>query len=275
MIKYVIHQIKKILKFLNLKSVKIKKNQEILDFIKQKLFIYYTGHDLIRLGNKGDGGYLCPNILNKIEHCLSLGVGNSSSFEDELLSRYNIKSYLVDGTVNYIGNHHFTKKNINAYNDENNITLEECFSEIFNKKDKTKDEKMGENKKNLILQMDIEGHEIEAILSISEDVLKRNKVLIIEFHHFNKLYDDTIFNLYNSLFTKILKNFTICHIHPNTHCGTTSFGKLEIPNTLEITFINNEEIITKRKIDYELPHYLDEKNIKNDPNLVLPKIFYY
>ena len=35
----------------------------------------YTGYNLLRLGNEGDGGYLLPDCLSGIECCLSPGTG--------------------------------------------------------------------------------------------------------------------------------------------------------------------------------------------------------
>jgi hypothetical protein len=59
------------------------KNSELNNFTK-KLFIYNAGYNLIRIGKKKDGGYLIPDILNKINYCFSPGVGLSTDFEDYL-----------------------------------------------------------------------------------------------------------------------------------------------------------------------------------------------
>ena len=69
-------------------------------------FIYDSGHELKRRGNLNDGGYLIPNILNEIEFNISPGVGLNTSFEDNLL-QHGIKSFLIDGTVDYNGKHFF------------------------------------------------------------------------------------------------------------------------------------------------------------------------
>ncbi len=95
----------KFLSFFNFKITEISNQNNLLLFL-DKIFIYHTGHDLIRIGEKGDGGYLIPNILNKIEYCISLGVEYTTTFEDHL-SKYNIKSFLVDGSINYTGQHQF------------------------------------------------------------------------------------------------------------------------------------------------------------------------
>jgi len=259
---YIGSALNKFLSLFNFKITEISNQNNLLLFL-DKIFIYHTGHDLIRIGEKGDGGYLIPNILNKIEYCISLGVEYTTTFEDHL-SKYNIKSILVDGSVDYTGKHQFIKKYINTYNDKNNLTIEKMFSEI----------KEITNNKNLILQMDIENFEIEAILSTSLETLKKFKILVIEFHHFKYLNHPAILQIYERLFTKILKEFTICHIHPNTACGVTNINKIKIPDLLEITFLNNEEVKLKEKIDYNLPHKFDTKNYEDDDEIILSDIFY-
>jgi hypothetical protein len=114
--------------FLNKKfSLKKFEQKKVENFLK-KIKIIDSGHKLIRIGENTDGGYLLPNILEQIEYCFSPGVGNSVTFEDHLL-KYNIKSFLADGTVNYNGKHDFIKKNLNSFNDEKNITLESWINE--------------------------------------------------------------------------------------------------------------------------------------------------
>ena len=132
-----------------------------------KIFIYDCGYQLIRVGDKKDGGYLIPDILYKIKYCFSPGVGTNSSFEDNL-KKFKIKSFLADGTVQYSGKHDFIKKNLNTFNDEKNITLEDWIRIKLKKK----------NSNNLILQMDIEGSEIGVIYNTRESVLKKFAILI-------------------------------------------------------------------------------------------------
>ena len=83
--------------------------------------------NLIRIGGGGDGGYLVPNDLNDIQFCMSPGVADSSSFEFQLASDYNIVCCLADFSVDAPAvNHplfHFTKKFISSYNDDQNIRL--------------------------------------------------------------------------------------------------------------------------------------------------------
>jgi len=264
-IKYKINYlIKKIFFKFNLILNKYQDNtKKLVDQFLTKIKIIDSGHKLIRIGADSDGGYLIPDILDQIEYCFSPGVGNMSSFEDHL-SRFKIYSFLADGTVNYNGKHNFIKKNLNSFNDENNITLETWVNDKI--KDKSNDK--------LLLQMDIEGSEIEVLYNSDINFLERFKCIIIEFHHFDKIIDSLGLKIYSDIFDKILKTHYICHIHPNNYGGSTFINGNEIPNVLEITFVNKKIAKCAKKIEYNLPHKFDRDCDQNIKPLECPKLFY-
>lgn len=235
---------------------------EIYFFLK-KIQIIDSGHELIRIGPNFDGGYLVPNILDQIEFCFSPGVGNCSSFENNL-SNYNIKSFLADNTVDYFGEHNFIKKNLNSFSDEKNITLEDWVNEKISSR----------SNNNLLLQMDIEGSEIECLYNTSINCLDRFKIIIIEFHHFHYILNHLGLKIYNYLFDKILKTHHIVHIHPNNVGPTLNICSNEITNGYEITFINKKDCKYVKKINYSLPHKYDYKNASSLPDVKCAKIFY-
>ena len=74
-----------------------------------KFFKPNFNYELNRIGKNNDGGYLVPNILSSIEYSFSLGVGNSISFDNDL-KKYNIKSFLLDKTIDSIEDFDFIKK---------------------------------------------------------------------------------------------------------------------------------------------------------------------
>ena len=223
------------------------------------------GFNLIRVGPNNDGGYLIPDILNEIEDCFSPGIGNIYEFEKELRTK-NISLFLADNTVDKenikIDKFDFIKKNLSSKNDKNEITLEKWI------KDKSK-----YNNSNLLLQMDIEGSEYEVINSTSTECLELFKVMIIEFHFLEKLYNRLSYNIFSSCIKKILKSFEIAHIHPNNCQGTFNICGEKLPTAIEITFIRKDLCRKKGKVD-NLPHKFDQKNIKGLPEIKLSKRWY-
>ena len=85
-----------------------------------------TKFKLIRVGGANDGGYLIPDDLDGIAACFSPGVADTASFEVGLCCR-GIGSHLADGSVDGapkgITPLSFTKKYLDGYNDETNISL--------------------------------------------------------------------------------------------------------------------------------------------------------
>jgi len=255
---------------LNYISIKLKipiyfndvKKSEILKFL-EKCKIYDTGHKLIRVGPKLDGGYLVPDILNEINYCYSPGVGESLKFEDDLYNKYNIKCYTADGMIEKPNTiHYFLNKNIGLENSDTEIRLESWINLNTN-----------ENQ-NLMLQMDIEGSELAVLLNTPQNILKKFKIMVIEFHNFTDIRTKLGISIYNTLFKKILEDHVICHCHPNNMGGQILINGIKIPRIIEFTFINKKLIKKKEKINYTLPHPHDIKNYSAAPEIYLDKIFY-
>ena len=95
---------------------------------------------------------MIPNILEGIKYCFSPGIAENANFEKELSDKYNIKSFMLDLSVDNPpvenDSFEFLKKNLNVYNNKENITFEDWFMEA-----------VGQNSGEAILQMDIEGYE--------------------------------------------------------------------------------------------------------------------
>lgn len=220
-----------------------------------------TNKTLIRIGDYSDGGYLIPNDLVGIEACFSPGVSTEASFETEL-AKYNIKSYLADYSVEGppVKNKFFDfeKKYLGTENTDMYMTLESWMNQ------------KGPINGNAILQMDIEGAEYAVIYQTPLEILKKFRIMVIEFHNLDNIFSQGGFDLIYLTFQKILSQFEIVHIHPNNVWPPLSNGEYEVPPLIEFTFLR------KDRIDYmspslNFPHPFDVKNFKNKPDIILPK----
>lgn len=222
------------------------------------------GIDMIRIGGPQDGGYLVPNDLEGIEYCFSPGVGGISDFEEQL-AQMHIKSFLADYSVDapLVGRADFTfdKKFLGVFDREEYFTLETW-----------KEKYLKDYAGDLLLQMDIEGCEYEVILNIPDRLLNQFRILVIEFHNLDRLFDPFVFNLYNSCFEKLLQYFNVVHIHPNNTEGSVIRGTINVPKLMEFTFINKRRV-TPIRLQVEFPHRLDADCFPAT-SLVLPKIWY-
>lgn len=193
-----------------------------------------TEHNLIRIGPESDGGYLLPDDLEDLGMCISPGTGSVATFETSLLN-YNIKSLLID--KDEVGkpeslpkDSRFLKKFVSGFDSETTVSLDSLVE-------------MSETKKDLILQMDIEGSEYKALSSISVENLNRFRIIIVEFHYtFDWIFKHNWDWTYEEIFAKLLKNHCVVHTHPNNTGGYFYYAGVKYPNIIEITFHRRDRI---------------------------------
>ena len=223
-----------------------------------------TNHDLIRIGGDTDGGYLVPDDIENIDTCFSPGVSAVADFENDLAKR-GIKCFLADFSVEKppIENalFDFEKKFLGARNDEKFMTLESWI------------EAKAPGKSDLILQMDIECAEYSVISDTSTETLDKFRILVIEFHNLDYLFNRMGFELINLTFTKILKNFEVVHIHPNNYFRPIECDGIVVPPIMEFTFLRKDRI-TQKSRDLSFPHKLDRANVAEHADFALPRCWY-
>lgn len=255
--------IKNILATQHLQISKTTDKSKLLDFFSSIKPIK-TNHNLIRLGGETDGGYLIPDDIENINFCFSPGVSEVANFENDLTKK-GIKCFLADYSINRppIENNlfDFEKKYLGNKNNDVYMTLERWVNS------------KAPNDNDLILQMDIEGSEYSVIYDTSNEILKKFRILVIEFHSLDLLLNKMGFELIDLTFSKLLKNFEIVHIHPNNWCKPIKFSDIFIPPFMEFTFLRKDRISHKKK-NINFPHELDRPNVQKNDDFVLPKCWY-
>lgn len=222
------------------------------------------GRDLIRIGGVGDGGYLIPDDLDGIKYCFSPGVSTTADFESELYHLRRIESFLADYSVARAPAHEpsfvFDKKFLGSIDNDKFFTL-----------DTWKRQRLKDYEGDLILQMDIEGSEYQVILSTPIEVLKSFRIMVIEFHELQKLFDPFAFSMMSACFDKILTHFDVVHIHPNNFLPPVVKGSITIPPLMEFTFYCRQRVLTTGcRRSPRLPHPLDRENVPGNAALPLP-----
>lgn len=225
--------------------------------------------DLVRIGNKSDGGYIITkSLISKTKQLISLGLCDEFSFEKDLKKKIpELEIFAFDHTVNtnfwiintfkwllhYLKNkknfirifryfeyknffilkkvNHFQKKIISSKRKEpNSISINQI---IKNYKIICE---------NCLIKIDIDLDEYR----ILQDLMKYNFLgIVIEFSHID-LHLNKVLNF-------ILKNkkMSIIHIHGNNFDWP---DKNNNPIHLEITFLNNKLFkINKKKSKLEYP----------------------
>lgn len=242
---------------------KTTKREDLVGLIA-RLHPLATGIDLIRLGSEGDGGYLVPDDLDGIEACFSPGVSDSSDFEQACAHRgmkVFLADYSVDGPASCHQRFHFTKKFVGATTSERFMTMDAWVKQVSIGSDS-----------DLLLQMDIEGYEYETLLSMSDDLIKRFRIIVVEFHRLHHLWSAPFFRLAASTFIKVLQTHTCVHLHPNNCRSSIYLQGLEIPRVMEFTFLRNDRFSQSCYAE-RFPHPLDRDNTGKAP-ITLPACWY-
>lgn len=258
--------IKTIVNYLLSHQISISKTTErskLLKFFKE-VKPYITNHNLVRIGGGKDGGYLVLNDFENIKYCFSPGVSGVANFENDLTEK-GIKCFLADYSVEGppIQNalFDFEKKFLGNKNDDINITLESWVNSKVS------------NDNELILQMDIEGSEYSVIYDCSHDFLKKFRIVIIEFHKLDLLFNKSGYELIDLTFSKLLNNFEVVHIHPNNNIKPINILDIAIPPVMEFTFLRKDRIAFKHE-NKNFPHALDSANVETKDDFVLPSCWY-
>lgn len=254
--------LKRYLSVRNYYPARITDKNEILALMKS-LYPLKTEYPLIRLGPVGDGGYLVPDDLTGIEACYSPGVSAVSGFEKDCAKR-GMEVFLADrsveGPAECDEKFHFEKKFLGATVDQDFMTIDDWVNT----------HSTGE--RDLLLQMDIEGYEYEVFLSMSDHLLKRFRIMVVEFHTLNHLWNKPYFAILSRVFKKILQNHDCVHIHPNNVCGQETSEGLKIPQMMEMTFLRRDRV-KKSNFATVFPHPLDADNV-DKKTLVLPPCWF-
>ncbi len=239
-------------------------NESKLQSLVQNLHPISGGKELVRLGPPSDGGYLVPDDLAGIEACFSPGVSLISGFEKDC-ANLGMQVFLADKSVEEPAEKHelfhFSQKYIGATSNVDFMTLDHWV-----------DSSLPGSGSDLLLQIDIEGYEYEVFLSTSDALMRRLRIIVVEFHQLDQLWSKPFFSLAIRVFEKILQTHTCVHIHPNNCCGSLQRGELDIPRISEFTFMRNDRI-TNRSYRTIFPNPLDCDNTDKPP-LPLPKCWY-
>ncbi len=239
-------------------------NAAVRDLIA-RLHPLITEYPLIRLGSRGDGGYLIPDDLEGIVACFSPGVDDRATFETHLIER-GIPCFLADAAIDGApikGNMvHFTKKFLGVINNAKTTTLDDWINANAPGND------------DLILQMDIEGAEWPVLLNVSRNTLRRFRIVVVELHDLERLMDKHAFVIIRSTFERLLEDFYIVHNHPNNYGSSVRRRSLVIPRVLEMTLIRKDRV-TSVEFARKFPHHLDVKNDVNRPDIPLPPQWFH
>ena len=217
----------------------------------EHLRVYKPECPKVRLGRPHDGGYIICELPNsQYDICLSGGVCDDMSFEEDIVAKYGLECVCFDGSINALPNPQadkrisFVKKYLGDHDDDATTTLRSYFDTY----------------ENIFMKMDIEGGE-DALFSALTDVdLTKIKQLVIEFHTAHQF---TIPN-------RLSQTHWLVHFHGNNYAGTTSVNDVIVPDVFECTYIRKNETNQLPYNTDPIPNpSLDQRNSLCNEDIVL------
>jgi hypothetical protein len=189
----------------------------------------------IRLGNKGDGGYVIADLSGSYDCYISAGVNNEESFSRDFIRHAQMdlaNSYAFDGTIdgypyNYTADIHFVRKNISGENTATTTNLKyliQKYNDIF-------------------LKMDIEGGEYPWLASLSADDLAHFRQIVLEIHCPGNDEFGSTRDVKHACLKALANSHYIVHAHANnngTGWGQNREHPEGVPTILELTYIRKD-----------------------------------
>ncbi|MBE0452768.1 FkbM family methyltransferase [Roseovarius autotrophicus] len=228
---------------------------------------FMTPHEtdtaLIRLGDFGDGGYLVPDDLRGIAACYSPGVSEQASFEMDLAKR-GIASFMADASVAHppldVPGAQFVPKFLGDKDEGQYMTLASWVTETD-----------PDPSADLLLQMDIEGAEYATLAAAPIALLRRFRMIVIEWHHLPSILTKPRFLAPAlAVVEKLREDFVTVHLHPNNVSGHVEIEGQAIPRVVEATLLRRDRAAGLRPAR-ALPHPLDRRHNPKRPALALPE----
>lgn len=233
--------------------------QNLIMNMLSKLRIHDTDLGKIRVGSRGDGGYVIPNDLTDIKGVVSIGIGGEVSF-DQHFAEKGVKVFQYDHTIeappvvheNFV----FNKLGWGTQDGDGFITL----SKII--------ENNGLENSDIILKFDVENAEWDALFDVSPDLLKRFRIITCELHGFDTLENISVFQKVNRVINLLTTHHTVVHIHPNNCCGIALVAGVVLPKLIEFSFLRNDRASFYPSHE-SIPSSLDYPNVQSQPEIIL------
>lgn len=239
---------------------------ELYDLIRPQTC---AGLRKIRVGNRdSDGGYVMVDDFDGITGALSLGIGLDVSWDVEM-SRRGIEIHQFDHTVEpppEVAEHpllHFHRCGIAARTDP--AARMRSIDDILA-------DEMAAHTGDLILKIDIDGHEWETFEAMPAAVLSRFRQICVEIHHPLARPGQRAKRARNlAVLRKLHDHFAPVHLHANNAGPVRKLCGLEVPKLLEITYLRRDGRRFTDSTD-PFPGDLDVPNVPAWPEIPIGRI---
>ena len=199
-----------------------------------KLIYPFTSSEVnfVRVGAAGDGGYVMADDF-RVQGAISIGIGKDNSWDVDIAGR-GIPVAMFDPTIRRppqsIAGSKFYRIGIAEKAKGKRMLPLEQINQIagFAGTD------------DLILKVDIEGHEWNVLESLQQAELLRYRQIVVEFHNLGQIYEDQFAEQVEGVLRKLWTDHIPAHLHANNYNRIVRFGRHWFPDAVEVTYVRRD-----------------------------------
>jgi len=227
------------------------------------LIPYDIDKQKIRKGPHTDGGYILVDDIVSSQVIISYGIGLEYRFDQEMAEGGN-DVYMFDHTIEDIqatnSKMHFFCEGVAGHTDP--------FQNLFSIEDHLQRHQIGGDR--LILKMDVEGAEFDALKTLPDEILARFEQIVLEVHGLNCLDDHVYRGNFCEVFRKLNRFFTLFHVHANNCDGQNGLhivSGIPVSSILELSYVRSSSV-HRRSSQTLYPTTIDYPNTGNKDKLL-------
>ncbi len=115
---------------------------------------------------------------------------------------------------------------------------------------------------------------LDSVLLENAENLYRSKQISISISNIKDIIEKEKLNLLKKIFEKLLKKYIVAHIHANNLGGVVSINYVQVPNILNILFVQKDLYTYKENDELHFPTKIDLPNDQSLPDIYLAKFDY-
>ncbi len=190
----------------------------------------------IRIGPPTDGGYVFADRLVPAQTIVSYGISTEYRFDAEMAARGH-RVFMFDHTIDGI---QATHRNMLWFK-EGVAGASAPGQMLYSIEDHLKRHAIAGN--DLILKMDVEGAEWEALDACPDETLARFEQIVIEVHALNAMADPVFRAQFTEVMRKLNRHFILFHVHAN-NCdgqnGLSIVAGMPVSALLELSYVRRD-----------------------------------
>ena len=219
------------------------------------------GFPKIRMGNRGDGGYVCIDDFAGIDTAFSFGISDDISWDlaaaDRGLTIYQF-DHTVDDPAPADPRLKFERRMVGPVSG----ATSESIAALLARHDRR------QPRPNCLLKMDIEFGEWDVVNATSSADMGRFSQILCELHGFQLLEQADFRRRIHASVRKLHDCYAVAHVHANICGGISNIGNVILPNVIEVCFVNRS-LYELAESDELFPGPLDTCCDVNMPDMYL------